>query len=298
MNTPWPSTVTHMNNNLIAPVYDSLSDVDRFWRVNANNYTTNQTVSMTFNYDASANEIRGTNILIEENLETQRWNTAVGDWEALLFGISDAANDWVTNVNIGPTDFYDFWILIDKTVPLPVTLLTFEANRESNMVTINWGTQTEINSDYFVVEKSYDAIIFFDLETIQGYGNSNISNFYSEVDHNPSTELVYYRLKQVDFDGAINYHKNVVSRCNKEYFTISRLQVKYNELSLNFITSEDEPIVICFYDYTGEIITQKNHFVSDGVNRIQLSNFELSAEVYMLSIIGKQNNYATNLFLR
>jgi len=117
MNTPWPTGVTHMDNDLIAPVDNSLTVVDRFWRVNANNYTTKPTVSMTFGYDASANEIGGTNTLIEANLEAQRWNTGAGDWEALLFGTNDAGNDRVTSVTVADADFFDWWILVDKTIP-------------------------------------------------------------------------------------------------------------------------------------------------------------------------------------
>lgn len=298
MNTPWPSTVTHMSNNLISPVDNSLSVVDRFWRVNANNYTTKPSISMTFNYDPSPNEIGGMNTLIEDNLRAQRWNTDVGDWESLLFGINDAANDRVSNVNIGPSDFYDFWILVDKTVPLPVTLLDFEANCELNKIVINWSTQTEINNDFFVLEKSYDALDFFELETVQGSGSSNVNNYYSVVDQNISTEIVYYRLKQVDFNGAITYHKIITTKCNKDEFTINGINIRDNELNFNIITSKDEQIIIYFYDYTGKIISKKNRFLTDGINRIKLSNLQLSTSVYMLSIVGKQNSYSTKLFVK
>jgi hypothetical protein len=294
MNTPWPSTVTHMDNDLIAPVDNSLTVVDRFWRVNANGYTTKPTVSMTFNYDASANEIGGTNTLVEANLEAQRWNTGVGDWEALLFGTNDAANDRVTNVNIGPADFFDFWILVDKTVPLPVTLISFDVECVEEHAVVNWTTSTEVNNDYFVVEKSYDGNVYFELTTVQGQGNSNVVNSYSVIDDDVN-KTTYYRLKQVDFNGTTTYFDVVAAKCKVNGFEASQFVFGENQFSFNVNISKNEIVDVVLYDVRGRIVSNKKFNLETGDNKINLNNLILSRGMYLLSVNGEQNVYSTKL---
>jgi hypothetical protein len=295
MNTPWPSTVTHMDNDLIAPVDNSLTVVDRFWRVNANGYTTKPTVSMTFSYDGvTANEIGGSNTLVEANLEAQRWNTGVGDWEALLFGTNDAANDRVTNVNITAADFFDFWILVDRTIPLPVTLLSFNAECKEDAAIINWQTSTEINNDYFVVEKSYDGIVYFELETVVGAGNSNETNSYSVLDKEVN-KTTYYRLKQVDFNGTTTYFEVVATNCRANEFEVNQFVFGENQFSFNVITAINETVNVILYDVRGRVVSNKKFNLENGSNNLKLNNLSLSRGMYLLSINGEQNVYSTKL---
>jgi hypothetical protein len=294
MNTPWPSTVTHMDNDLIAPVDNSLTVVDRFWRVNANGYTTKPTVSMTFNYDASANEIGGTNTLVEANLEAQRWNTGVGDWEALLFGTNDAGNDRVINVNVADADFFDFWILVDKTVPLPVTLMSFDVECTEDNALINWSTSVEVNNDYFVVEKSYDGNVYFELTTVQGQGNSNVVNSYSAIDDDVN-KTTYYRLKQVDFNGKTTFFDVVAANCKTNGFEVNQFVFGENQFSFNVNTSENEIVDVLLYDVRGRIVSSKRFNLENGNNKLTLNNLSLSRGMYLLSVNGEQNVYSTKL---
>lgn len=166
MNNPYPSAVNNMNYNTVD---HSLFVADRFWHINALSYTAKPNVTLSISYDPAANEIGGTNTIVEANLLAQRFNTNVSHWEApLLFGTNDAGNDRVINIVVPSSDFYEDWILVDRTNPLPVTLISFEAICTNGKVELTWITEAEINNDYFVVEKSYDAINFFDLATIQG----------------------------------------------------------------------------------------------------------------------------------
>ena len=294
MNTPWPTGVTHMDNDLIAPVDNSLTVVDRFWRVNANNYTTKPTVSMTFGYDASANEIGGTNTLIEANLEAQRWNTGVGDWEALLFGTNDAGNDRVTTVTVAAADFFDWWILVDKTIPLPVTLLSFDVECEDDVAVINWITSVEVNNDHFVVEKSYDGNVYFELTTVQGTGNSNTTNSYSVFDDDVS-KTTYYRLKQVDFNGTTTYFNIVAANCRGNGFEVNQFVLGESQFSFNIETSEEEAVVVSLYDVRGRIVGSQKFDLEIGDNKLDIDNISLSRGMYLLSVRGEKNVYSTKL---
>ncbi len=92
------------------------------------------------------------------------------------------------------------------TTPLPIELLSFEANyQEGQGVLTDWVTASEMNNHYFVLQRSNNAIDFEDLTRIEGAGNSNSILTYSYLDKYPYPGTSYYRLKQVDFNGTISY---------------------------------------------------------------------------------------------
>ena len=89
--------------------------------------------------------------------------------------------------------------------PLPITLIDFSATNVNDEVLVNWATASETNNDYFVVEASADAVIFNEVGRVKGAGNSNAILNYSLTDVQPLQVISYYRLKQVDFNGAFTY---------------------------------------------------------------------------------------------
>ncbi len=85
---------------------------------------------------------------------------------------------------------------------LPVTLISFNADKNDNAVDLTWATASEINNDYFLIQRSIDNSNFETIESIDGNGNSNVVINYSTIDYNPKKGVNYYRLLQVDFDGT------------------------------------------------------------------------------------------------
>jgi hypothetical protein len=84
---------------------------------------------------------------------------------------------------------------------LPVTLLSFNAVPNSEVVLTNWQTASEVNNNYFTVERSADGIEFLSIGTVKGAGNSASLRSYKWTDENPLPGVSYYRLRQTDFDG-------------------------------------------------------------------------------------------------
>ena len=93
-----------------------------------------------------------------------------------------------------------------NSVPLPVELLYFNAEvNEQKKVDISWATASELNNDYFVVQRSKDAINWQTVTEIDGAGNSNVFLSYATTDDLPFSGISYYRLKQVDIDNKTTY---------------------------------------------------------------------------------------------
>ena len=97
---------------------------------------------------------------------------------------------------------------------LPITLIYFDFkyNKINGSININWSTGSEINNDYFQIEKSKNGLDFNPIGIIRGSGNSTITINYSYTDDDPILPITYYRLKQVDYDGNFTYSKIIY--CN------------------------------------------------------------------------------------
>lgn len=89
---------------------------------------------------------------------------------------------------------------------LPIELVSFSATVQNNLsVNLEWETASEINNDYFTIERSIDKRTWEILNEIDGAGNSSSKLSYSSIDKMPLKRISYYRLKQTDFDGQYTY---------------------------------------------------------------------------------------------
>ncbi|MBN2747743.1 MAG: T9SS type A sorting domain-containing protein [Bacteroidales bacterium] len=101
---------------------------------------------------------------------------------------------------------------------LPMTLVSFSAECFNHSILLKWVTASEVNNDFFTIERSFDAIRFETVGTISGAGNSNNLMDYSLIDNkfiddNYSFSTIYYRLIQTDFDGKFSYSQIISSDC-------------------------------------------------------------------------------------
>lgn len=87
---------------------------------------------------------------------------------------------------------------------LPVEFLYVKAEAAAG-VTIKWATASELNNDFFTVERSKDGVNFEEVASANGAGTSEEINTYEIEDNNAFTGTSYYRVKQTDFDGKSAY---------------------------------------------------------------------------------------------
>ena len=93
----------------------------------------------------------------------------------------------------------------DQNGMLPVKLISFNAVLNNKKVNCTWETASEINNDYFTLERSNDGGDFESIATIKGKGNSSVASHYNFTDYAPLAGTSYYRLKQTDYDGKYTY---------------------------------------------------------------------------------------------
>lgn len=115
---------------------------------------------------------------------------------------------------------WSFTNWIDRTT-LPLTFLDFSVLKRNNMAQLNWITTNEVNTAYFNVERSTDAINFVTVSKVTAKGASSANNNYDYADdltHLPGGKI-FYRLEQADKDGKISYSKvvSIVIESNNKY---------------------------------------------------------------------------------
>jgi hypothetical protein len=89
--------------------------------------------------------------------------------------------------------------------PLPIELTRFDATLLEKQVALTWTTATEINNEYFLVQHSVDGRNYTDIGMILGAGTTTQAQSYSYQHETPTRGANYYRLQQVDYDGAFSF---------------------------------------------------------------------------------------------
>ncbi len=159
--------------------------------------------------------------------------------------------------------------------PLPITLLNFDATPKDRSVLLDWATATEINNDYFTIEKSQDGENWNVFEIVNGAGNSQTTISYSTIDNYPFKGLSYYRLKQTDFDGQSMY-----SGLRSVYFAPA-------SSGLNIYPNPTEEYIVLDGDFSTEgkveILSLDGKNVSGNCTVIQSSDERLVLDLSSLS---------------
>jgi len=96
--------------------------------------------------------------------------------------------------------------------PLPVTLVSFTVQPRPGQALLQWATASERTNDKFVIERSADGRSFAAVQTVAGHGTTAVAQAYTYLDAQPLPGLSYYRLRQVDLDGASAYSPVLSSR--------------------------------------------------------------------------------------
>ena len=170
---------------------------------------------------------------------------------------------------------------------LPIELLYFTANPKGDGVLLKWATASELNNDYFSVERSIDGRTFEPIGTLPGAGTTQEEQFYSYQDRNiniPATVL-YYRLKQTDFNDQFSYSEVVAISFEEDLSIDQTLVIFPNPVQDNFFFKSTidiaYPTLVNIYDAYGQLIKQGTQ--SDNQVDIQ----ELEAGLYVLEVVSE-----------
>jgi hypothetical protein len=215
-------------------------------------------VELSFNTNGPVDE----NIIVAGNVHVMRATASTGPWtdENGTGVFSPAApagycTSGITSI-VSPT----FFTLGYNINLFPITLGYFRGKMESNEVLLEWLTETENGNDYFAIERSSSELSFDSIGVVFGKGNSNFDVEYSFVDADPLPGVSYYRLRQTDFDGTVDY-SNLVTIRNDELPFLTLYPNPGNGVEPIFLQLKNKPYAasnVIIMDVTGKLILNRN----------------------------------------
>lgn len=208
----------------------------------------------------------------------------------------------ITAARSALTSFSDFSIgYTTSGFPLPVELISFDATLNKDVVDLKWTTLSETNSDYFTIERSADAIHFYEILKTDAAGNSNQQIDYKATDENPLTGTSYYRLKQTDTNGKctdslmddVNYTLHSFS------FTVLPNPTTAGNMNLNIRGAYHQNLMVILTDALG-----KQYFHSTVTPDSDNFFFHLNAQSkpaagnYVIEIVSNGTRYTKSIVLQ
>ena len=173
---------------------------------------------------------------------------------------------------------------------LPISLLSFNGFVKSNTVLLNWQTAQEINTDYFVIEKSFDSRDFTMMSQIKAAGNSSDIRSYQTADEFPQNGSNYYRIKSVDINGSVSFSKSILLNVNlKEVSLRAYPNPVKNNLSVKFYAEAQQKVQMRIIDAQGRVVQKLSYEVKSGTTLISLNTSSLAKGLYQIVLNGQKN---------
>ena len=163
---------------------------------------------------------------------------------------------------------------------LPVQWLYFEAARQNHKIQLRWGTASESDNAYFVVERANDQGAFVAVDSIPGAGNSDQARHYQFTDDQRMDAALRYRIRQVDIDGRFSYSAvRRVAASNES----DRLSLYPNPVAdqLTISLPGQQTINVVVYDMSGKVRMRTS--VSNGQS---VSTRALPPGQYLVEVTG------------
>jgi hypothetical protein len=312
-----PSDVTNMypatSTSSPTATDDSYYVVDRFWIIDPTKsasgtpYTTvpNPIISFSYVNGGGGTEVAGSNVAgLDGTLIAQRFNNGAlktwGDWmgptgfDNTAFGAG--TGQVTTNTQIGTSNFFRSWTLSDHNAPLPIQLVSFNADCDSGKVLLKWVSATETSNDFYTIDRSSDGVNFQTVAKVKGAGTSSTPNYYSCIDYSPLPGTSYYRISQTDFDGNTTI-KDIIpfTECGNNPNTINAYNAN-GVININANSTINDNYIITLYNVLGQQIINEYRPVLIGNNTFKLYP-NVSSGVYILNIKSDKVNYNKKLFI-
>jgi hypothetical protein len=253
-----------------------------FWNINRALGSGSANIKLGWN---AASDVNG---MALDQLRIAHWNGA--QWNSMGncdFTGDEDSGELKTQVPVSNFGPFTLASVSSDNRLLPVTILKFSAQPENEKVILTWKTSSEIDNDYFIIERSKDGLQFEAIGTIDGHGTTHEPIDYKYTDATPLPCRSYYRLKQVDYDGEsesfnivsvkrdpsdeIELYPNPVSHTSSEPINIT----------LPECNSEGH-ILLIVYDAVGNV--KWNAILEPGSQRLRLYPQELALDPGMYSI--------------
>lgn len=197
------------------------------------------------------------------------------------------------------------YALASSAVVMPIELARFDAKAKGTEVEVTWTTSSELNNDFFTIERSRDGRDYEIAGVVEGAGNSEESLSYSYTDDSPFSGRSYYRLKQTDYDGKFEYFAPVMVEQDNVVTENIQLTVYPNPSLNQVITVVVEGLAdgsearVAMMDLQGNAVFTED-VASNGVGNVEvkIDPSSISGGNYLVVVTTAADKYTKQVILR
>lgn len=199
--------------------------------------------------------------------------------------------------NPGCTYVNEYTLIVAECGPTPVTLTQFKGRLQSGRVMLDWQTSQESNNDRFEIYRSNDGQNFSLIGSVKGAGNSSTLRSYNFADNQPgSSQYVYYKLRQVDYDGKSAYSEVVKVHLGSTASLQAYPNPFTSHFTASFTASKSADATLIIRNSIGQPVMQQTIRTIRGNNTVNINNLSnLKTGIYYVTISNDDINYNIKL---
>jgi hypothetical protein len=177
--------------------------------------------------------------------------------------------------------------------PLPVEFVAFDVKAQNNNAKLTWTTASEKNADFFEVQRSHNGLEFAPIGYVKASGNSNELKHYFFNDPLTNQGIVYYRIRQVDFNGEFVFSETKsLKNSMVKSFDIFPNPASASNFKLEVPADRFGDVKVSILDYSGRLIVEKK--IDKVVEIIGSDQLNLSQGIYLICMMDDGGNIWQN----
>lgn len=274
--------------------FNHVSNVE-YWKISSNeaitaDFVAEASTDMHFNSETAEEDRIPANIQMAF-YDNNRWTNVGGSASISDNTLTITAAEIPASATRGISGNYTTFGSKSKSTVLPIELVSFTANCNGRSALIEWTTVTEKNNDYFVLERSNDAVNFKEIARIAGAGNSIEPISYAYTDFGVRNGDNYYRLVQFDYDGTSTASEIIVANClgtDGEPEVLAYPNPFGDDLTLRFENFGNIQATVEVYDMLGRMVHTQKVNCSQNDYEVVLRLAGLSDGTYNVRISAKE----------
>ncbi len=281
--------------------------------------TPNQTINLlalptqNLNIEARAAGTVGSTVFVLSGAMTRN-QTETAQPFALYGDASGNFNNWTPNLgtyNLNAKAFtgsggtgtqiieVNFAFTFSNTGTLPVEWGQVEAQENTAGVKISWSTMREQNNHGFEIERSFDARVFENIGWVEGNGNSTTISQYQFNDKRPHQGINYYRLKQIDIDGAVSYSPIVeVTLTNEKLLEVYPNPVSDGMVTVAIGNWASDRVTLTVVSTLGQVVWENTSILKAAEREVSFSSNNLPSGIYFVNIASGSESHSVILHVR
>ncbi len=287
-----------------------------YYQVEPYDATNSQMTNYTINYDAQmafnghSNGVVGSTAagaqcytLIKKPACDSAWGLGGGTYNSTMqqSATTPTLTSTVTLKLFGLNGFSEFDGGFSPDAVLPIELVNFTVQQSGNNAVLNWNTASEKNNDKFEIERSLNGFAFEKIDEVKSKGE--MANSYDFADANITNlnnNILYYRLRQVDFNGNFTYSpvRSLILNNDGKGFVVNTFYPNpfNSSIKIQLTSTNTSDANYQLFDTKGTLVLQSTLHINKGENLLNVDGLDnLANGVYLLKIISGSNVFNTTL---